>query len=487
MLFIKKFYDWLIEVNLGGKNQFQSSIKKRRRLQMLPNVRRLGASVGLVLIFVFGVIAQTPTSVDVMRGRISKAKAFVAVKNFAAAIYELEGIKRETSDPTVNGVVQVMLMSCYLEQLDYKRAQSLLTEVFNAQKANKPNSNYFAVAGQVVRGAKIQAERYKSLGLSVADPNLPAEAKNDVDKMRETVESVVAHSKTLRENTRITADSLALLEEATVARTVLARDDYDANRWKLELADARDKKSDSRTTIINTVNDGLPQTIDANKTLASTNAPIITMTPEPNQTKIIPVSTQTNTAKVENKTPVVEKKEVVKEETPKISPETVAKNEPVVETPKPQVVVENTTIKQPERPRITDEPKTVQKEETVATTPKVEDKKVENPIVESKNPEVSTETANTSPIQVGSLIDYATAKVAPTYPPAAKTMRMTGTVKIEVLLNEDGSIAEVQKTSGPSMLQRAATDALKKWKFKPFMRDGQPVKATGFVSFNFNL
>jgi outer membrane biosynthesis protein TonB len=35
------------------------------------------------------------------------------------------------------------------------------------------------------------------------------------------------------------------------------------------------------------------------------------------------------------------------------------------------------------------------------------------------------------------------------------------------------------------MLQAAARDAIKKWKFKPFTRDGQPVKATGFISFNF--
>jgi hypothetical protein len=37
------------------------------------------------------------------------------------------------------------------------------------------------------------------------------------------------------------------------------------------------------------------------------------------------------------------------------------------------------------------------------------------------------------------------------------------------------------------MLQAAAKDAIRKWKFKPFMRDGQPVRATGFVSFNFAL
>ncbi len=122
-------------------------------------------------------------------------------------------------------------------------------------------------------------------------------------------------------------------------------------------------------------------------------------------------------------------------------------------------------------------------------TPKTEDPVANNTTTEQPKVETPAENVvkDTSPVQVGSLIEYATAKVSPTYPPAAKTMRMTGTVKVEVLLNEDGSIAEVQKTSGPSMLQRAAVDALKKWKFKPFVRDGQAVKASGFVSFNFNL
>jgi protein TonB len=64
---------------------------------------------------------------------------------------------------------------------------------------------------------------------------------------------------------------------------------------------------------------------------------------------------------------------------------------------------------------------------------------------------------------------------------------MSGVVKVDVVVDEEGKVTEVQKTSGPQMLQRAAADAIKKWKFKPFVRDGQPTKATGFISFNFNL
>lgn len=412
------------------------------------NIRRLSASLSLVLLFVVAIFAQAPTTTDVMRARISKAKGYVAMKNYAAAIYELEGIKRETNEPTINNVAQVILMNCYLEQLDYKRAQTLLTEVFNAQKSNKPNSNYFSVAGQVVKSARNQSDRYKSLGLSVTDRNLPTEAIADVEKMREIVEMVVTQSKTLGENKKLTIDSMAILEEASNARSNLARDEYDAKRWKEELADAREWLASSRTTVINSVNDDTPNTVDTNKTLAANNNPTYTTVSEPAPTNTIPASGANSPPPVTANGTSSAKLEVVK-------------TDPVVN--------KETTEAAKARERLVNNSEQTQTAETTKVEPQTQ------PIVSN------------SPLEVGSLIEFATARVAPTYPPAAKTMRMVGTVKLEVLVNEDGSIAEVQNASGPSMLQRAASDAIKKWKFKPFTRDGQPVKATGFVNFNFNL
>ena len=66
-------------------------------------------------------------------------------------------------------------------------------------------------------------------------------------------------------------------------------------------------------------------------------------------------------------------------------------------------------------------------------------------------------------------------------------MRQTGVVKVEVMVDENGQVSEVQKIEGPVLLQSAAKDAVKKWRFKPFVKDGQPVKATGFINFNFSL
>ena len=101
-------------------------------------------------------------------------------------------------------------------------------------------------------------------------------------------------------------------------------------------------------------------------------------------------------------------------------------------------------------------------------------------------PRSRTRLANT-PVNVGSLLEFAVQKTNPTYPSTARTLRQTGVVRLEVIVDEDGKVSQVQNLTGPSLLQNAAKDAVKKWKFKPFLRDGQPVKATGFLSFNFNL
>lgn len=423
--------------------------------------RGICACTALSLILTIGAIAQNPTSVDLMRSRISKAKGLVAVKNYAAAIYELEGIKRESNDPTVNSVVQVMLMNCYLEQLDYKRAQSLLTEIFNAQKANKPNTNYFVVAGQVVKGARNQVDRYKSLGLSVTDRNLPTEAVADVEKMREMVEAVLGHSKTLGENKQLMADSMAMIEEAGSARSGLARDEYDSRRWKDEVSDAREKLMSSRTTIINAVNDGNPPIMDTAKVVAAGSGPIIKMTPDGPGTTAKTAEPVKSEPKVEPAKPTTET--VAKVEPAKPTNETVAKVEPPVNNVPPvEKKVDEAVMAK-----------------SVEPTPTVEQPKSGGDIVNT-----SVEKPKT-PLEVGSLIDYAISKPAPTYPPTARSMRVSGTVRVELIVDEDGSIAEIKKASGPVLLQRAATDAAKKWKFKPFSQNGQASKAFGYISFNF--
>jgi protein TonB len=102
-------------------------------------------------------------------------------------------------------------------------------------------------------------------------------------------------------------------------------------------------------------------------------------------------------------------------------------------------------------------------------------------------PTASNAVKDSSPLEIGSLIGYATRQAQPIYPTAAKSVRATGVVKVEVTVDENGEVSDVSKASGPALLQSAAKDAIRKWRFKPFLRDGQPVSATGFVNFNFAL
>lgn len=395
--------------------------------------------------------AAAPTSGEIMRERISKAKAFIAVKNFNAAIYELESIRKETSDPTVRGVTNVLLMNSYLEQGDYKRAQDFLTEFFNDQKPSKPDTSafYFSIAGQVVKGAKNQVERYRGLGLSVSDRNLPLEAVNDIEKMRETLELVIAQSKALSKEKARTPTAMALLEEAANSRSSLARDDYDARRWKDETADAREELANSRSVILSAVNDTPVDTAGAANTAPVSNTQLS-----------IP---ETAVAKIPENTPVFKP---VSDPSPVPQVPVAAKEEPkVADTPTETAGNDSRRIR------------------VVGGSPGSE-----NTPNQATNPVPQGDGAKDAlPLEIGSLIAYATRQQQPVYPPAAKNMRMTGLVKVEVVINESGEVAEVQKTSGPTMLQSAAKDAARRWKFKPFMRDGQPVKATGFINFNFAL
>ena len=56
-------------------------------------------------------------------------------------------------------------------------------------------------------------------------------------------------------------------------------------------------------------------------------------------------------------------------------------------------------------------------------------------------------------------------KVPPVYPELARRMRITGVVKIEATVDADGKVTAVKALSGNSILQNAAEDAVRKWKF----------------------
>jgi len=76
-------------------------------------------------------------------------------------------------------------------------------------------------------------------------------------------------------------------------------------------------------------------------------------------------------------------------------------------------------------------------------------------------------------------------RVEPIYPQAARAAHITGTVTVELSINEQGSVIAARATSGPGMLAGAAEAAARGFKFKPITLDGAPVKSNRTVLFHF--
>jgi periplasmic protein TonB len=78
-------------------------------------------------------------------------------------------------------------------------------------------------------------------------------------------------------------------------------------------------------------------------------------------------------------------------------------------------------------------------------------------------------------------------KVQPLYPPQARQIRLEGKVELQAKISKSGSISGVKQISGDSVLGRAAMDAVRQWKYKPYFLNGEPVEVETQVTVNFKL
>ena len=78
-------------------------------------------------------------------------------------------------------------------------------------------------------------------------------------------------------------------------------------------------------------------------------------------------------------------------------------------------------------------------------------------------------------------------KVPPVYPPIAKQLKIQGNVELEAFVNTSGEVEKVSIVSGNPVLTKPAAEALKKWKFKPFVSDGQALGQLVPINISFKL
>lgn len=78
-------------------------------------------------------------------------------------------------------------------------------------------------------------------------------------------------------------------------------------------------------------------------------------------------------------------------------------------------------------------------------------------------------------------------EVRPVYPDVARNAGIEGTVSLRVLIGKDGEVDQVTPVSGEQALQEAATNAVREWRYQPFLLDGKPVTVVTFVNLEFRL
>jgi periplasmic protein TonB len=78
-------------------------------------------------------------------------------------------------------------------------------------------------------------------------------------------------------------------------------------------------------------------------------------------------------------------------------------------------------------------------------------------------------------------------RVEPVYPLEAREKRISGVVLLEATIAGTGDVENLEVISGDPILARASLDAVKKWKYKPYMYKGEPIKVGTSVQIVFHF
>jgi protein TonB len=78
-------------------------------------------------------------------------------------------------------------------------------------------------------------------------------------------------------------------------------------------------------------------------------------------------------------------------------------------------------------------------------------------------------------------------RTQPIYPPIAKAARVSGTVVLQATISKQGTIENLKIVSGPAMLQQAAVDAVRQWRYRPYLLNNEPVEVDTTVNVIFTL
>jgi protein TonB len=103
--------------------------------------------------------------------------------------------------------------------------------------------------------------------------------------------------------------------------------------------------------------------------------------------------------------------------------------------------------------------------------------------IPKKDQNLPTNVRVTPGITAGLLIK----KVTPDYPSEAKYAHIQGSVLMRVVINKTGDVVDLEVISGPIDLVVSAVNAVRKWKYRPYLLDGNPVAVETQIEVNYVL
>lgn len=131
-------------------------------------------------------------------------------------------------------------------------------------------------------------------------------------------------------------------------------------------------------------------------------------------------------------------------------------------------------------PVIASKPREVEKNDTDEPPPILAKKK------EDPKPESAPKIKPGTTISKGVITGTATTLPKPNYPAAAKAIRVSGDVSVQVTIDEQGNVISAVAVSGHQLLRQVSEQAARGAKFRPTLLSDQPVKVTGIIVYKFS-
>jgi protein TonB len=89
-------------------------------------------------------------------------------------------------------------------------------------------------------------------------------------------------------------------------------------------------------------------------------------------------------------------------------------------------------------------------------------------------------------VSSGMMAGYLISAPKPDYPGLAKIAHIGGPVVLQAVVAKNGSVLATHVLSGHRLLRGAAQDAVRRWRFRPYVMDGHPVEVSTIVTVRFN-